>query len=172
MKPRPTPETRAGGRGTVRAVIGVGSPFGDDAVGLAAAERLAARPPPGWRVLALDRPGARLVEHLFAAGTAIVIDAVVTGRPPGLVHDLALEAVAAAPARRWSSHGFGVAEALALAAALGRHPPRGRFLGVEIDPEARAFAAPLTPPVRSGLRRVVARAREWIRIARSGGSLS
>jgi hydrogenase maturation protease len=124
-------------------VIGVGSPHGDDAVGLRVAERLAARlaerqpawPEPGSappvRVVARDRPGPELVDDLCGAELAIVVDAMRTGGAPGRVAELAPDALASGAAL--STHGFGVAHALRLADALGRTPVRVRLVGVEVE---------------------------------------
>jgi hydrogenase maturation protease len=147
-------------------VIGVGSPFGDDAAGLEAARRLAGAPPPGCEIVIADRPGVGLIELLDAAGAVVVIDAVQTGAPPGTLHDLELGRVGRVRPSPGSSHGLGVAEAVRLAAQLGRAPARGRFLGIEIglptDP-----SPDLTAPVRDGVARAVRRVRWWAR--RPGG---
>jgi hydrogenase maturation protease len=142
-------------------VIGVGSPFGADALGLEAARRLAADTPPGAEVIAVDRPGERLLDLFAGAAAVILIDAARAAGSdgdPGTVHDLDLEAVADAGARPFSSHGFGVAETIALARALGRLPPRGRVLAVEVDPSGTAS----DPALQRALADVCARARSWV----------
>ena len=115
-------------------VIGVGSLQGDDAVGLFVAERLRAGSlPAGVSVTALDRPGMALVEVLGRLDAAVIVDAVSTRELewlPGTVVDLdaaQLRRVASA-----SSHGLGVADALALAAALERGPRIVRIVGVSV----------------------------------------
>ena len=67
-------------------IIGIGSPFGDDACGLAAARRLAEEPPAGAEVVVADRPGAALIELLDGVDATILIDAVRSGSPPGTLH--------------------------------------------------------------------------------------
>lgn len=141
-------------------IVGVGSPFGDDAAGLEAARRLAESPPAGTVVLAADRPGAGLIELLDGAETVILIDAVRSGAPPGTLHDLSLAELTATGRALASSHALGVAEALALARALGRAPRRGRVLGIEARP-GRARRMRLGPAVRLGIERAVERARQW-----------
>ena len=140
-------------------IIGIGSPFGDDACGLAAARQLADPPPAGSEVIAADRPGAGLIELLDGVEATILIDAVRSGSPPGTLHDLDLRELLRSPVRVVSSHDLGVAEAVQLAAALGRLPARGRLLGIETAPRARARC---DPAVRAAIAGVVSRAREWV----------
>ncbi len=140
-------------------IIGTGSPFGDDACGLAAARQLAEDPPPGVEVVVADRPGAGLIELLDGVEAALVIDAVRSGAPPGTIHDLDLRKLPGSFLRPVSSHDLGVAEALQLADALGRLPAHGRLLGIEIG-------APSSAPSREAARAiagVVHRARRWVR---------
>ncbi|ROR32754.1 hydrogenase maturation protease [Inmirania thermothiophila] len=124
-------------------VLAVGSPFGADAVGLEAGRLLAAGPlPAGVEVRCLDRPGAALVAHLEGAEAVLVLDAV-AGRPPGAVVRLGRGELLRR-SRPASTHALGVAEALALAEALGLLPPRLWLLGMGIGdggaalPEAAA----------------------------------
>lgn len=141
-------------------IIGIGSPFGDDRLGLEAAARLASAPPPGCEVVAADRPGVALLELFTDAGAIVLIDAVRSGAAPGTVHDLTLEAVPAAGLDLVSSHGLGVGETLALARALDRLPS-GRLLGVETAwPPDRGMR--LSAPVEAGLARALERLRGWL----------
>ncbi|HLA92764.1 MAG TPA: hydrogenase maturation protease [Actinomycetota bacterium] len=133
-------------------VVGFGNPdAADDAVGILAVReaRVALEAIPGVRVIE-GSSGAELIELLSDADAAVVVDAVRTpggGRPPGtLVRAEAgsggLPAEVGVPL---SSHGFGAAEAVALAAALGSVPPVV-FLGVEVA-DVRV-GHPMTAPVR------------------------
>jgi hydrogenase maturation protease len=142
-------------------IIGIGSPFGDDAAGLEAARRLAASPPPGCEIVAADRPGLGLIDFFTGAEAVILIDAVCSGAPPGTLHDLSLRRLvhrAPAPA---SSHAFGVAAALQLAEQLGGGPVRGRVLGVETAHGSLRRLDGLTASVRAGVACAVHRARWW-----------
>jgi len=144
-------------------IIGIGSPFGDDAAGLEAARRLAAAPPPGTEVIAADRPGSDLIELIDGAEATILIDAVQSGATPGTLHDIDLRDLPAAGVRLVSSHDLGVADAVQLAAALGKAPLRGRLLGIEIAADSmrepdrvsaqtrRAIDSILTPTQRARL---------------------
>jgi hydrogenase maturation protease len=117
-------------------IIGIGSPFGDDAAGLVAARGLAAAPPPGCEGVAADRPGAGLIELLDDATAVIIIDAVRSDAAPGAILDLDLGEVGSIGERLVSSHAIGVAAAIALAARLGRAPARGRLIGIEISSDS------------------------------------
>lgn len=119
-------------------VIGVGSPHGDDWLGWELAERLrASEALAGWHeqisISLHDRPGAALLQAWRGTGLVILIDAVRSGAEPGRVHRLDAAQLAAQP-RQLSTHGFGVAEAVQLAAALDALPEALQFFGVEIDP--------------------------------------
>jgi hydrogenase maturation protease len=119
-------------------VIGCGNPdAGDDAVGLLAVER--ARPEleslPGVEVVQAGL-ALRVVDLLEGVDAVIVVDAVRAprgGRSPGtLVRvEAGPDGLPADVRSSLSSHGFGVAEAIGLAAALDR-APAVVFLGVEV----------------------------------------
>lgn len=141
-------------------IIGVGSPLGDDAAGLVAARRLAAAPPPGCEVIEAERPGVGLIELLEGAAAAIVIDAVVSGAPPGTIHDLDLRDIGRLGARAVSSHDLGVAAALKLAERLGRPPVRGRFVGIEASSQSRG-AGEMSPAMRDALDGAISLVRRW-----------
>ncbi len=116
-------------------VIGIGSPFGGDAVGFEAIERLRKernRFPAKTELLSLDRPGSSLVSLLEDAKTVVLIDAMQSGQPPGTVQRIQLTELLA-EATHPSSHSLGVAEALALAKALGVLPEKILIYGIEMD---------------------------------------
>ena len=157
--------SRAERRVRVVRVVGVGSPgAGDDAAGVLAVRRVRAE---------LERLGVEVVEiaaaaHLLDAlqgvDAVLVVDAV---RAPGL-RPGALVRVEAGPeglpvelGGSLSSHGLGVAEAVALAAALPE-PPRVVVLGVQVA-EARA-GAPVSDPVAAALPELAARVLAEARI--------
>ena len=139
-------------------IIGVGSPFGDDRLGWVVAQALrrssVVKAVESGRIVIsiLDRPGTLLLAHWQGADIVIVIDAVRSGAMPGTCFrfDAGMSAVSGLPA---SSHGFGVAAALALARALGDLPSRLLVRGVEIDPSCSGFE--LSRPVACVLPAVV-----------------
>lgn len=118
-------------------IIGVGSPAGDDQVGWLAVEAVKQsavlrRVPVGLVCLmSLDRPGATLVEHLAGAEMALLIDAMQSGAPAGTVRRTELPGSLSGEGALLSSHGFGVAHAVALAKVLGELPSRLVVYGVE-----------------------------------------
>lgn len=144
-------------------IIGLGSPFGDDRIGWAAAEALGSRAGTEAEILLLDRPGAGLVHALAGAAAVLLVDGVRNGAPPGTLHRLAVADLLQA-AGSPSSHHFGVADALGLAAALGQLPAALLVAGIaigEVD-----VGAGLSPALERRLPELVeALAAEWRRLA-------
>ena len=134
-------------------VIGVGSAFGDDAVGLAVAELLARRPLPAQITVArCERPMPDLLDALDEVEGIVLVDATRSGAPIGSVRHLRAEEVTRAKAT--SSHGFGVASALLLAQTLGRS---GRSGGVGRDRGgSTSLGRPLSAAVEGALPEAVA----------------
>ena len=137
-----------------RVVVGVGNALrGDDAVGIAVAERLRGRVPEDVDVVECEQEPSRLLDAWGDADVALVVDACASGELPGTVHrfDVSGEPL---PARvfRSSTHAFGVGDAVELARALDRLPRQVVVYGVE----GRQFTAgaPLSPEVEAGLERV------------------
>lgn len=139
---------------------------GDDAVGLEAVAAWARAHPdlaehPQVRVLLLESPGLALLEPLAQAEAALLVDAVRSGAPPGTLHHLSPAALAAFGAGSASAHGWGVAETLALAQALGRPLPVVlHILGVAVA--CLELGAPLSDPVAAALPRVGAAITRWV----------
>ena len=137
-------------------VIGVGNAYrGDDGVGLAVADALRERVPPAVVVVPCEQEPSRLLDAWAGASTAVVVDAAASGAEPGTVHrfDASRESVPAGVFRS-STHAFGVGDAIELARALGKLPPRVLVYGVE----GGEFAAGrgLTRPVEGAVERVTA----------------
>lgn len=112
-------------------VIGVGSPFGADRAGWLAVEYLRGGLADGALPLRLeiaDRPGMQLVGLLAGAEVVVIIDAL-RGGQPGEVRIVDLDELAGT-SESHSSHGFGVAEALCMAAVLGQLPPELYLIGI------------------------------------------
>ncbi len=103
-------------------VAGLGNEMrGDDAAGLLTARVLRMRGLPGVDVEEHGADAARLAESLAAHDLVFVIDAVVAkGVRPGSI--LIMPPKSAAARARFSSHGLGLAEALALVQAVGGNP--------------------------------------------------
>jgi hydrogenase maturation protease len=119
-------------------VVGLGSPDqGDDAVGLVVARGFEASSPDGARVAIHEDPTALL--HLWEGfDEVVVIDAVMTGRPPGAITVMEVGAgKAQLPPESWAAtgrggtHAFGLATAVELARVLGQLPRRLTVVGIE-----------------------------------------
>jgi hydrogenase maturation protease len=134
-------------RGVV--VIGVGNAArGDDAAGLVVARRVGGREHEGDPLA--------LLEAWEGAATAVVIDAVRSGAVPGTVHrfEAGDAALPARLRRSTSTHAVGLAEAIELARALDRLPPRLIVYGIE--GERFTAGAELSPAVAAAVEVVAA----------------
>ena len=136
-------------------VIGVGNAYrGDDAAGLAVAERVRAHAPE-LDVFVCEQEPIQLLDAWEGADLALLVDAVSSGAEPGTVHrlDATVEPVPAA-VFRGSTHAFGVAEVVELGRALGRLPERLLVFGIE----GTAFSAgdELTPAVAAAVEPLAA----------------
>jgi len=144
-------------------VIGIGSPFGDDRVGWRVIELLG----PGLEdieLIALDRPGAALVNWMQGVDRLILVDALNPRGSPGKVVCLdpdALVPVAGVP----TSHALNLTETIALARTLGLCPTRVEIYGIEI---AELDAPDLCPAVAQGARKLADTLRE--RLAMEDGA--
>jgi hydrogenase maturation protease len=148
------PERHAAARRTPMRVVGVGQAWaGDDGAGLAVIARLRRRPPPGVQLEAVADP-TRLIDALAAfEGDLVVVDAVL-GPAPGEVVDVEPGQLSRV-GRSASSHGFSVAEALALAGAVRVGPAaRVRVIAIGIGRERpRRGQHGLSPRVARGVVR-------------------
>ena len=135
-------------------LIGVGNRWrGDDAAGLVVAARVRARLPGGIAVIEHRAEPLELIEACEGAQTAWLVDAVCSGAPPGTVHRFdAGERALPAGLFRVSTHRFGLADALELARALGRLPPRVVVYGIEGSRFAPGRA--LSPAVAAAVERL------------------
>jgi hydrogenase maturation protease len=122
-----------GGGARRRVVIGIGNADrGDDAVGLLTARLLTARLPQGIAVIEHDGEATGLLAHLEGAETAYLIDAAVSGAPAGTVQRFDCSASPLPVGGLvMSTHGFGPAEAIELARALGQLPAECVVFAIE-----------------------------------------
>jgi hydrogenase maturation protease len=116
-------------------VVGIGNDDrGDDGVGLLAARLLARawadRPPPHVAVRAWHGDPLGLIEAWAGVDRLVLVDAVVSGAAPGTCRRFGVDAPFATGAGA-STHGVGLADALALARTLGRLPPTVEVWGIE-----------------------------------------
>jgi hydrogenase maturation protease len=133
---------------TAAVIVGIGQlAAGDDGVGLVVARELAARGLP-----VRESADASILLVLLEAGHRIVlVDAVAGGGPPGTVMQLDPEALVDGPVPL-SSHGIGVAEAIALARTLYGDAAVDRLavVGIAIERPA-AHAVGLSPAVAAAV---------------------
>lgn len=109
-------------------VIGVGNPDrGDDGAGPAVVALLELE---GVEVRRARGEATELLQLFAGRELVYVVDAVVSGQPPGSLHRL--DGHELPPFMRCTStHGLGLAEAVELARVLGSLPPRLVVLGIE-----------------------------------------
>jgi len=110
-------------------VIGIGSPFGADRLAWLAIDHLAGLSLPDCELVKLDRPGPLLLQQFQGVGEVVLLDALVSEEAPGSASLLTPDELQLAGCNA-SSHGFGVAQALALAAQLGELPSRLHIIGL------------------------------------------
>jgi hydrogenase maturation protease len=139
-------------------VIGLGNPLvSDDSVGL----RVAAELKPllaGRADVVVDEDywgGLRLMERMAGFDRAVVVDAILTGAPPGTIHRLAPGSI---PTQRSaSSHDVNLPTALELGRRAGVHLPGDEdilLVGVEAE-DVLNFGEDCTPAVQAAVGRAV-----------------
>jgi hydrogenase maturation protease len=149
----------------------VGNAFrGDDAVGLVVLERLREVLPAApisntvrntIELIEASGEGAVLMDSWAAAQHVIVIDATASGAAPGTIHRLDAQAQPIpADFFHYSTHDFGVAEAIEMARVLGRLPASLIIYGIEGS--SFDFGAELAPAVARAVPDVVQRVQDEI----------
>ena len=117
--------------GTV--LIGVGNEFrDDDAIGIFVVREIRRRNPGLTNVREASGEGSALMEAWSGADTVFIVDAVSSGKAPGAIHRLDAS-VREIPRGlfHYSSHAFGVAEAVEVARRLGSLPRHVILYGIE-----------------------------------------
>ncbi|MCQ8770512.1 hydrogenase maturation protease [Streptomyces telluris] len=148
-------------------VIGVGNEFRrDDGVGPAVVARLQERAtrgglPAGIRLVCSDGEPGRLIGLWEGAELVVVVDAA-HAHPgdPGRIHRLELDGYKAWQAGTASSHGLGLGEAVELARALGRLPPR--LIVYAVEGTDGSLGTGLTPAVAGALGTLVEQVEQEI----------
>ena len=128
------------GKATDVLIIGVGNPMrGDDAAGPLVAGLLAAR---GFETLVLDADGTHLIDAFAGREAVTIVDATQAGGEPGRIRRFEGDRMPLQSGLfHYSSHAFGVAEAIETARALDMLPRRLVVYGIE----AADFTAGATP---------------------------
>lgn len=114
-------------------IIGIGNHYrGDDAFGRIVVRELDRQVPPGVTCIEHDGEPAGLMECWQDVERVILIDAVSSGVKPGQIFcfDLARQDLPE-EFHLYSTHAFGVRQAVELARALGKLPQVIQFIGVE-----------------------------------------
>ena len=145
-------------------VVGVGNDDrGDDGAGPRTARLLAGawsgEPPPGVRVVAWTGDPMGLMDLWAGVDRLVLIDAVVSGAAAGTCRRYGGDAPFRADAGT-SSHGFGLAEVLALARALDTAPATVEVWGIE--GVAFEAGAGMTPEVAEAVRTLAAELRQQL----------
>jgi len=136
-------------------IVGIGSDFGDDQVGIIIAEKLSEQLPT-CATLKLRSPLA-VLDHLSNSKQLHIVDACRGGGQPGTItrHDWP---IADGTEIRFSgTHDFGLLATLHLAEGMGLLPPKVTIWGIEIEDQdfREGFSQPLTPAVAKGAELLV-----------------
>jgi hydrogenase maturation protease len=142
-------------------ILGCGNLFaGDDQAGLVFIQRLQARGDCSCELRSMPQAGVALLEVFSQTDILMVVDAVVSGAPPGTLHLIPLPWPGVEPRSlsALSGHGWGLKEVLDLARALGHPIPRLMLLGIELG--SVASGETLSPVVGQAVARAVERFEE------------
>lgn len=118
-------------------IIGIGSPFGADRLGWLVIDALRENPPEAGLIVC--RQPAELPSLLAGCRRAILVDALLGDHPPGTLLEFGPDELPAT-GLAISSHGFGVSEAVRLAATLGALPAELVVLALEVGGPKQALA--------------------------------
>lgn len=109
-------------------IICCGTPYrGDDAAGLAVAERLQQL---GIEVSTCTGEALSLIEAMDGADEVLIVDAVIAGAAEGTIYEWH-DCTAGFQHNSSTSHALGVAEGIAVARVLGRLPRRLHIYSIE-----------------------------------------
>lgn len=138
-------------------VMAVGNPaYGDDGVGAAVLARLRDEgPPPGTELVDVHTDALALLDHFRPGERHVIVDAAGMGLAPGTVARFRPDEVGLRIG--WdhlSMHGFGLAEAFAMAEGLGLMPDDVTIVAVE--PERVELDAGLSDAVAAAVPAVAA----------------
>jgi hydrogenase maturation protease len=137
-------------------IIAVGNSFyGDDGVGAAVLEKIRQDGLfPGAELIDVHTDALAMLEHLAAGQKNVIVDAAQMGLEPGAVVGFRPEEVRMKiKSDHLSMHGFGLAEAFALAGQLNKMPADVLVVGVE--PERVAINQGLSSVVKEAVPRVI-----------------
>jgi hydrogenase maturation protease len=121
-----------GSEGSAAVLVGVGNEFStDDALGLLVAREMRRRFPSGLKIVEASGEGASLIDAWKGADEVIIVDAM-AGPEPGEIHRIdASTSRIPKDLSLFSSHAFGVADAIEMARQLHQLPPVIILYGIE-----------------------------------------
>ncbi len=132
-------------------VIGIGNRFrGDDALGCILADRIQMLALPDVEVMTHSGEPASLIDLWQDRGCVILVDAVSSCAEAGTIHYIDMQKRGLPDSfRSYSTHAFGIAEAIEFARVLNKLPPKIVFYGIE----GKSFAATeiLSPEITAAL---------------------
>jgi hydrogenase maturation protease len=138
-------------------VVGIGSTIrGDDGVGVRAAREFKAGSPDRVDVIELGTAGLSLLDFVEGFDRLVVIDAIVTGAPPGKVYQLTGEEVGKT-VHLGIGHEADLPTVLSLGQKLSRHMPADVVVVAIEAGDISTFSEELTPEVASAMPEVQAR---------------
>ena len=135
-------------------LIGVGTEHRhDDACGLDLARRLRRRSRGRFRVVEAVGETTALLDLWEGETRVVLVDAARSGAPAGTHREIEVLADVATPVPSTSTHGFSIAEAIALGRVLGRMPARLTLHTVEAADVSMGDG--LSAPVAAAVERLV-----------------
>lgn len=140
-----------------RLLIGIGNPFRrDDGVGIQVAEKMRDLLPENVEVLTQSGEGGNLMQSWVDADQIVVVDAVRSKSTPGRIHEIDASMLRV-PSEffHYSSHAFGVAEAIELSRILNQLPRRVNVIGIEGKDFSVGIG--LTPEVDAAVEHVLSK---------------
>ena len=154
-----------GNGGEATRLIGVGNEFrDDDALGICVVRELRRRNPGLSKVLEASGEGSALMEAWSGAERVVIVDAVFSGNDPGTIYrfDASAEEIPRG-LFHYSTHAFGVAEAVEVARRLGKLPRHLVLYGIE----GKAFGTGvgLSDPVLKSIPELIGMIEEEIQAA-------
>ena len=129
-------------------ILGIGNRYrGDDALGCLIADDIKNHVPDNVEVMEHDGEPASLIDLWKDRDLVILVDAVSSGTEAGTIHHIDLNSRALPDSfRSYSTHAFGIAEAVELSKVLNKMPKQLIFYGIE----GKSFAATteLSEPIK------------------------
>lgn len=147
-------------------VVGLGhGDRADDAAGPMVARLVAPHLPEGWSVVEHHGDLTTLVDLCQGIDELVIVDAVVSGAPPGTLHHMLMgEETPPDLVSAGSSHGIGLLEAIALGRTLGHMTGRVTLVGLEA--QRLAVGSAMSLEVQANLPLAAALVLEDVRAVR------